>query len=173
MAKKEAKQKSKDSMSITFSQPFAATIKQNKDGKKALVPDSLMYFRHQLNKFKIGEKVTLEIHTRKAKRTERQNRYYWGVYLPLIASEKGEHDLDRLHELFRSKFLSEGVVEVLGQKVRMKKSTTALGIAEFSEYIMKIEAETDVEAPPTENWQLAPLREKSPDEDFTADDSLV
>ena len=157
MAKKP--RQAKDSTSITRSQPFAAIIRAGEDGKKALVVESKLWYQHQLNKFPDGTKVTLEVHTRKAKRTEQQNRYYWGVYLPLIARETGEGDLDALHELFKGKFLAEGIVEVLGQKVRKKKSTTELGVGEFCEFIMNIEAETGVAAPPTENYNLAPLRD--------------
>lgn len=150
--------KATDSITVTRSQPFAARI-ATVDGEKKLIVESKPWYRHNLQKFKEGDHVTLEIHSRKPKRTEQQNRYYWGVYLPLIAHETGEHDLDALHELFKGKFLTEGIVEVLGQKVRKKKSTTELGRGEFSEFIMNIEAETGIEAPPTENYDLAPLRE--------------
>lgn len=155
--KKESR-KASDSITVTRSQPFMAKIVK-KDGRAQLIVESKIWFHHQLSKFKDGEKVTLEIHSRKPKRSDQQNRYYWGVYLPLIAKETGEHDLDALHELFKGKFLSEGIVEVLGQKVRKKKSTTDLSVGEFCEYIMNIEAETTIEAPPTENYGLAPLRE--------------
>lgn len=149
-----------DSQSVTRSQPFAARIVASKlDGRKSLVVESKMWYQHALNKFPDGTKVTLEVHTRKAKRSEQQNRYYWGVYLPLIARETGEGDLDALHELFKGKFLSEGVVEVLGQKVRKKKSTTELGVGEFCQFILDIETLTGVTPPPTENWELAPLAE--------------
>ena len=159
MAKKIPRQ-AKDSASITRSQPFAARIVIGDDGvTHKLVVESKAWYQHALNKFKAGERVTLEIHNRRAKRTEQQNRYYWGVFLPLVAKETGEHNLDRLHELFKGKFLSEGVVEVLGQKVRMKKSTTELGVGEFCDFVMNIEAETGVEAPPTESYDLAPLAE--------------
>lgn len=151
-----------DSLYITRSQPFAATIVVSKvDGKKSLAIASKAWYQHQLNKFKGGERVTLEIHSKKPKRTDQQNRYYWGVYLPLIARETGEHDLEALHELFKGLFLSEGVVEVLGQKVRKKKSTTDLGVGEFCEFIMNIEAHTEIAAPPTENYGLDPLPDKN------------
>lgn len=146
--------------SITRTEPFAAIIREQ-DGKKRLVVLSRDYYQHQLNKFPDKTKVTLEVHTRKAKRTEQQNRYYWGVYLPLIAHETGEADLDALHELFKGKFLAQGVVEVLGEKVRKKKSTTELGVGEFCEFIINIEALTQVAAPPTENYDLAPLRDNT------------
>ena len=159
MTKRTPKQKSKESVSITSSEPFTAVV-ERKPGERhnSLAISSPVFYHHQLNKFKPGTKVTLEVHTRKAKRSDQQNRYYWGVYLPLIAKETGNHNLDALHSLFSSLFLTEKVVEVMGRKVRIKKSTTALGVGEFIEYIMNIEAETGVEAPPTENWQLAPLR---------------
>lgn len=150
----------KDSATVTRSQPFAARIARSKvDNLMTLIVESKRWYQHNLNKFKDGEKVTLEIHTRKPKRTEQQNRYYWGCYLPLIANETGEKDLDALHELFKGKFLAEGVVEVLGEKVRKKKSTTELGVGEFCQFIIDIETLTQVAAPPTENWELAPLRE--------------
>lgn len=150
----------RDSASITRSQSFAAVVRKSKvDGRASLNVVSNRFFQHQLNKFQDEEKVTLEIHNRKPKRTEQQNRYYWGAYLPIIAKETGEHDLDALHELFKGKFLSDGIVEVLGEKVRKKKSTTDLGVGDFCEFIMNIQALTGIEPPPTENWELAPLRE--------------
>ncbi len=135
--------------SVTYTQSFAAVIRSCK-----LIIKSPRWYQHQLSKFKENEEVTLVIHNRRPKRTEAQNRYLWGVYYTLIAEETGERDIDRLHELFKGKFLTQGVVEVLGQKVRMKKSTAALSKVEFSEYIMAIEADTGVEAPPTENYGL-------------------
>lgn len=145
---------------ITVSQQFAATIRHSKvDGMASMKVASVRYYQHQLNKFKDGEVVTLYISSKRPKRTEQQNRYYWGAYLPAIAAETGEKDLDALHELFKGKFLAEGIVEVLGEKVRKKKSTTELNVADFCQFIMDIEALTGVVAPPTENWQLAPLKE--------------
>lgn len=145
---------------VTRTQSFAASIKRGPDGKKRLVVSSNRWYVHQLQKFKDGENVTLQIHNRKPKRTEQQNRYYWGAFLPKVSEETGEADLDKLHELFKGKFLTAGVVEVLGERVRMKKSTTDLGVGEFCQYIMDIEAMTGVTAPPTENWDLPKLRDE-------------
>lgn len=142
---------------VKFSQPFAATIR--KTGPRArLVVESQEWYQNQLNKFRDGESVTLVITTRKPKRTTAQNNYYWGVYLPLIAAETGESETERLHELFKGLFLTRGVVEVLGHKVRIKGSTTDLSVSDFCEYIQKIEAQTGVAAPPTEDYGLEPIR---------------
>ena len=143
---------------ITTSQNFAARI--NKIGPTAaLVVLSKAFYQNQLNKFRDGETVTLQITNKRQKRTSNQNRYYWGVYLPLIADQTGEKDIERLHELFKGKFLTTGIVEVLGQKVRMKKSTTELSVSDFCQYVIDIETETGIAAPPTENYDLTPLRE--------------
>jgi len=158
--KKEVHLKPKSEM-ITRTDPFAAVVKAGPDGKKWLYVKSLRWYRFQISKFKEGDEVTLEVHSKKPKRTEAQNRYYFGVYLPLVSAETGESDINKLHELFKGKFLTEEVAEVLGQKVRIKKSTTELNVGEFCKYIMDIEAETRVQAPPTENYGLAPLQRES------------
>lgn len=143
---------------VTYSQSFAAVVKMRGEQKVPVVK-SPQWLHHQMNKFKEGEEVTLMVHNRRPKRSEQQNRYYWGVYLPLISKETGEADLDALHELFKGKFLTDGVVEVLGQKVRKKRSTTELGVAEFCQFIIDIETLTQVAAPPTESFGLIPLKE--------------
>jgi hypothetical protein len=152
------KESEKDHDMITVSQPFAATIIQSRTtGHNSLEIQSKDFYQHQLNKFKPDEKVTVTISNKKPKRTQEQNRYYWGVYLPLISAETGEQNIDRLHGLFSGKFLTSEIVEVLGEKVRIKKSTTELGVGDFCKYIMDIESETGIAAPPTENYDLIAL----------------
>lgn len=145
-------QEAKEVKSITYSQPFSAIVEKGPDGKKRLAIQSITYYQNQVNKFKLGEKVTLEIHTRKPKRSDQQNRYLWGVYYPLIANETGERDIDRLHEFFKGKFLTTGIVEVMGEKVRIKKSTTELSKVDFTMFIMDIEALTGIMSPPTDPY---------------------
>lgn len=158
MSKDQAK--TKEVPMVTSTQSFAATIRNTPNGKRMLVK-SPSWYHHQLQKFKDGESVTLVIHNKKPKRSEQQNRYYWGAYLPLIAQETGEKDLDRLHELFKGKFLSEGVVEVLGEKVRMKRSTTELGKGEFSQFISDIETLTGIKSPPAESYGLTEFEKEA------------
>ena len=132
----------------TKTQTFAGVIKIE-NGKNKLQLNSPEYYQHQLNKFKDKDRVTLYLTNERPKRTTAQNNYYWGVYLPLIASETGENDLDRLHCLFKGKFLTTAIINVLGENVRMTKSTTNLSTSEFTEYIMAIEGYTGITAPPT------------------------
>lgn len=141
---------------VTFSQPFVAIIRRDSLTPR-LVIQAKSFFYTQLNKFRDGEKVTLMVTNHKLKRTLAQNAYYWGVYLPLICSQTGEQDTEALHELFKGKFLTTGIKTVLGEKVRIKGSTTNLGRGDFSNYILAIQQLTGVMAPPTENYDLGPL----------------
>jgi len=142
------KEKIKD---LTCTEEFSGIIVKDHNGFNKLELDSKEYYQHQLNLFDEGEHVTLFLNNKKTRRTAQQNKYYWGVYLPLIASDTGERDLDHLHELFKGKFLTKAIVEVMGELVRIKKSTTKLSTKDFSDYIKAIEELTGVIAPPTEN----------------------
>jgi hypothetical protein len=150
--KSNTRTKKDDRPQIIDTKDFGAKVAIDEDGNNSLAINSPVWYRHQLSKFKVGETVTLYVSNRKPKRTQQQNRYYWGVYLPMISKETGELDLDALHKLFTGKFLSNGIKEVLGEKVRMTKSSATLTISEFMEFITAIEAETGIEAPPTENY---------------------
>lgn len=151
------KQTSQTSKTYTYTtKPFAGTIVE-KNGVKGFVFNSKTYYQHEINKFKDGEKVTLEITSKRPKRTEQQNRYLWGVYYALISEETGEQDIEGLHTYFKGMFLTKEIKEVRGQKVRITESTTNLSVGQFCNYVLKIQAETGIEAPPTENYGLAPL----------------
>jgi len=139
--------------SVIKSQSFAATIvKVISENRNTFAVESKTYFQHQINKFKEGTKVTLEIHTRKPKRTEQQNKYWW-VYMTLIGGETG-HTPEEIHEWAKGKFLTKKIVEVFGTPTRVKGSTTELTKFEFSELITKVEAETGIQSPPVENYDL-------------------
>ena len=107
------------------------------------------YLRTQLD---VGDKVSVNITNKKPKRTIRQNSFLWAYYT-LIAQDTG-HSPEEIHEWAKGKFLPSKVVDVMGDKVRMKASTTDLSVSEFIEYVMKIEAETGIVMPPLENWDL-------------------
>lgn len=157
MKKKHTRTKREfESATITETKDFAGTIIRDKrTGRLDLKINAPVWYAHQLQKFREGEKVSLYISSRRPKRSEQQNRYYWGVVLPTIAHETGERDLDRLHRLFSGKFLTTGIEDVLGQKVRMVRSTTTLSKAEFFEYILSIEGDTGITMPPPTNYLTA------------------
>jgi len=131
---------------------FAGVIKDSL-GKRYWEASHPLYMHTELSKFQLGQEVSCVYTSKKPMRTESQNRYYWGVYLPMISAETG-NDIDDLHILFKGMFLQKAIVEVLGHKVRRVQSTTELTAGQFSEYIQRIEELTGVLAPPTENFAL-------------------
>lgn len=95
---------------------------------------------------------TLEFEKKKSQRTIQQNRYYW-LYLKIIAEETGDDPMT-LHEVFKRWFLPPQFVYInlLKREIKLPDSTTKLSKAEFSEYIMKIEAKTGIFAPDIEKY---------------------
>lgn len=148
---KHTRTKRSEAPEVVETKDFSALIVKDKEGKNKLQINAPVWYQHQINKFRVGETVSVYISSRRPKRTIQQNRYYW-FYLGEIGKETGEFNTDRLHKLFSGKFLTEEIAVVLGEKVRMVRSTTTLSKHEFSEYIEKIAGETGIEAPPTENY---------------------
>ena len=106
---------------------------------KAKIKDCQVVFeereRYENWLFQLNEN-DVEVIVRKPKkiRSQRQNRYYWGVVLKLIAEATGE-DIEDLHNHFSFKWL--GTTGKSGKLVS-RKSTALLTTAEFTEYIEKI-----------------------------------
>src|SRR5690348_15691762 len=76
------------------------------------------------------------------KRSNPQNRYYWGLVVPLI--QQGIKDLgtdltkEECHEFLKARFNSEEIVNTeTGECISIPRSTTALTKEQFSEYIAK------------------------------------
>lgn len=138
------------------SRPFAAEVVLDEEKHKRLKITHELYYRHEVSKFKAGEIVTLVITNKKPKRTLAQNSYYFGVYLPMIAAETGESDIDALHTFFKGKFLTKGIKRVLGHDVRITGSTADLSAGEFSDYIANIYQLTGIMPPPVQD--IAPMK---------------
>jgi hypothetical protein len=97
--------------------------------------------------------VLLQVERVRSIRTLAQNSLYWGVWLPMIAESTG-HTSDELHEFYKSMFLPKRFIKVGEKSVAISGSTTDLSISEFSDYLMKIQAEVaqmGIELPSTEN----------------------
>lgn len=148
----------KRNLAHTFeSQGYAAVVVVDKiTGKKKLELASQVYFQHCVNKFKEGEKITLQLTNKKLLRTRSQNRFWWS-YLTIASVETG-HTPEELHEWAKTACMPTKIVKIMGDPVRMKKSTTELTVNEFSELIEKFAQKTGIAPPPVENYDLAPLR---------------
>ena len=111
------------------------------------------YYRHFMKTHaKPGQEGTLKIELKKPKRSIAQNNFYW-VYLNLISISSG-HNPRELHNWAKGKFLSKGITEVFGDKVRKTDSTTDLNRNEFGEYLARIELATEVPIPDPEPFNI-------------------
>lgn len=115
-----------------------STIIHIRDG--AIVNSALI--RKLFNALQDG-KYIVEINSAN-KRSNPQNRYYWGLVIPLI--KKGIEDMgteltaEETHEFLKAKFnYTELVNEETGQTEFIPRSTTALNKLQFSEYVEKIQ----------------------------------
>lgn len=91
------------------------------------------------------KKVILEVREDKPTRTLDQNAFYW-CYLDVIEKDTGNLATD-LHELFKRKFLPPIPKSIMGVEFKMPASTKKLTKQEFSEYMDKISAFTEIEIP--------------------------
>lgn len=82
-----------------------------------------------------GKMVEVNINLPKSKRSIDQNSIYWKVLT--IISEYTGHTKEELHEFFIEKFLSDKI-EVFGEEVTARKSTTKLTVKEFTDYLTDI-----------------------------------
>lgn len=122
-------------------------IREGENTRLVVKADKYMRFWLK-NNSKPGDEGSMRIELRRPKRTALQNAFYW-VYLDLVAISSG-HEVEELHTWAKGTFLSTGITEVFGHKVRKVKSTTDLNRSEFVEYLSQIEEATGVPIPDTE-----------------------
>lgn len=118
---------------------------------------NLARFKH-FCKEHIGQ--TLHIELQQSTRSMSQNSFYW-LYLEVIERETGNSASD-LHEYFKRKHLPAKFIKVLGNEIKIPASTRELKKDEFSDYLDKISAETNITIPDSESYlreiDLAPLQ---------------
>ncbi len=76
--------------------------------------------------------VTMEKHHRK--RSDRQNRYYWGVVIPAIQIEIGEENPELVHGWLQ---VEVGNFDTICG-TRVPRGTSQLSTAEFEEYASRV-----------------------------------
>ncbi len=130
------------------SQMFAGTIVEKYGVRSFAMNDERRYRHFLLTICKPGDEVSMYMTNKRPKRSNQQNNYYH-LYLSLIALSTGNDEED-LHTWAKGEFLSKGITEVFGRKVRKVKSTTELTIGEFLEFLQRIEERTGIPLPDTE-----------------------
>lgn len=104
--------------------------------ERAIIPENDHWFNHHLDKLE-GKKLWLHLEDLKKQRSLKQNAYYWGVVIPLIADEIGEHDHNYVHALMKHRFLTKK--KVIKNKVyEATGSTRKLNTNQFNIFMDKV-----------------------------------
>jgi hypothetical protein len=80
-----------------------------------------------------GKRVEVTVERQKRKRTNQQNRWYWGVVLQLISEHTGE-DPENLHEALKAHFAPKHVVG----NIVVPSASRYLDTMDFSTYCEKV-----------------------------------
>ena len=106
---------------------FYGQVKNNK-----LEIDQKHLFLNEIKRFD-GKKIVLSLEVYCKQRSNRQNRYYWGVIIPMLAEEFGYSNMET-HEALKFQFLR---IQTEG-KPDTCKSTTSLNISDFEAYLITV-----------------------------------
>jgi hypothetical protein len=79
----------------------------------------------------------IELKEYRDNRSNRQNRYYWGVVLKVLSDYTG-FTQDEMHEELKKRFLSYFKVLPTGEEVKLTQRTANLNTEEFERYLEKV-----------------------------------
>lgn len=113
---------------------FNATV--SADGERLIFDGAERHLRRGHLRKLAGKRVDVIVRMHRTKRSDRQNRYHWGVVVPLIAQELGydKHEHEDVHYALVAKCFGTHFDERLKQDVPNKRSSD-LSTTEFSELI--------------------------------------
>ncbi len=91
-----------------------------------------------------GKQIIIKIEKAKKKRSTQQNRFYYGVIIPIVQNclKEAGHVMtnENTHDLIKLKFLKETlfVNETTGEVIERIKSTTELSTSQFMDLLAEI-----------------------------------
>jgi hypothetical protein len=91
-----------------------------------------------------GKQIVIKIEKAKKKRSTQQNRFYYGVIIPIVQNclKEAGHVMtnESTHDLIKLKFLKETlfVNETTGEVIERIKSTTELSTSQFMDLLAEI-----------------------------------
>ena len=86
-----------------------------------------------------GKAVEVKFARPTTSRSQRQNRFYWGVVLTAIAESTGNSTED-IHVVLRDRLLPRKFITLGSKEVEVKKSTADLSTEEFTLYLEAVRA---------------------------------
>ena len=86
-----------------------------------------------------GKAVEVKFARPTTSRSQRQNRFYWGVVLTAIAESTGNSTED-IHVVLRDRLLPRKFITLGSKEVEVRKTTTDLTTEEFTLYLEAVRA---------------------------------
>jgi len=99
------------------------------DGKLKLLDRVKDEISRWCRTFKTGTHIDIKITKHRAQRTNEQNKYYWGVVIPILADYFGHDNPEDMHEDLKLKF--NPVESKLEPGAKIGGTTTKLSTVEF------------------------------------------
>jgi hypothetical protein len=93
-----------------------------------------------------GKDICITVERKRKKRSLNQNAYYWKVVIPIVRAMLEDYgnelDDEETHSFLKEHVgkLTGSVVDSVGRRVAVVKSTASLTPAEFEAYILKVTA---------------------------------
>jgi len=97
---------------------------------KLIGQDRFKEYLYTLN----GQEVEVTVAKKGRKRSERQNKYLWGVVYKLLSDYFG-YTTDEMHELMKQKFAPKKEVKMGNEIMLIPCSTTELLTTNFNDYL--------------------------------------
>jgi hypothetical protein len=118
---------------------YIGTIKLDNQQLKLVNKAEMLKFALSLN----CKEFTFTLEKKRSKRSNEQNRYYWGVVVPLVKqglTELGNMvNLESTHDFIKSEFNYKEIVnQNTGEIKKLPNSTTQLTKTEFSQMIERV-----------------------------------
>lgn len=118
---------------------FTGTIKLDNGNLKLVNKAEMLKFALSLN----CKEFLFTLEKKRSKRSNQQNKYYWGVVVPLVKQgliDLGYNvDTESTHDFIKSEFNYKEIVnENTGEVKKIPNTTTQLNKSEFSEMIERI-----------------------------------
>lgn len=118
---------------------YTGTIKLDNGSLKLINKAEMLKFALSLN----CKEFTFTLEKKRNKRSNEQNKYYWGVVLPLV--KQGLLDIgyqvniESTHDFIKSEFNYKEIVnKETGEVKKIPNSTTQLSKSEFAEVVERI-----------------------------------
>lgn len=111
-------------------------VGNHKYGADKLFFDNEIYFVQAVKELE-GKKFELELREMKSQRSDRQNRYYWKIIIPIFGDYFGM-DKEETHEALKFEHLKQVIRDKKGVPHITVKSTAKLSTSEFEDYMSKL-----------------------------------